>query len=411
MSRDESVNDLPGFDITAEDFLRIIEIPCMIIRRTTKMKSLEMLTLRLKGNTLYATGIDLNSAQVISHGEISVVHGDMEASVPAVQINSLIHNMRSEGLISVRCHPVKNQLIVCTGKNIYNIPLCLDPVPEITPGLLRCNYSVHLSAQMLSHIIKRVSHAAASNDVRYYMNGVCLCIEHGQFIAVATNGHRMAVSAYGIVYTDTLPADTDEPAAPRLLENRTVGVILPRSVCPVLHKILGCSKGHFSIDYSDHNLIFNLGNHTVISNLIDGHYPDWRRVTCAIQKNKVRFRINAERLYSALKRASPLLKGGAVNNAGTCIMAFHENTLIIKSPEANSVICREIMDIIKEEGMINNVLEVGINADYLLESLASLTECIKADGAVLIGLDNTATGIISVIINDNHCDFIMPVRI
>ncbi len=92
-------------------------------------------------------------------------------------------------------------------------------------------------------------------------------------------------------------------------------------------------------------------------------------------------------------------------------MAFHENTLIIKSPEANSVICREIMDILKEEGMINNVPEVGINADYLLESLASLTECIKADGAVLIGLGNTATGIISVIINDNHCDFIMPVRI
>lgn len=411
MRRYESINDLPGFDITAEEFLRIIEMPCMIIRCTTKMKALEMLTLRLKANTLYASGIDLNSAQVISRGEISAVNGDIEASVPANQINSLIRNMRNEGLISVRCNSAKNQLIVYTGKNVYKIPLCLDPVPDNGSGALRCNYSVYLSAQMLSHLIKRVSHAAASNDVRYYMNGVCLSIGHGQFIAVATNGHRMAVSAYEIIYTDTLPEDIDVPVAPRLLQNTTVGVILPRSVCPVLHKILGSSKGHFSIDYSDHNLIFNLGNHTVISNLIGGHYPDWRRITCAKQCNTVQFRIDAEKLNSALKRATPLLKDGAVNNAGTCIMEFHENTLIIKSPEANAIICRETMDILKEEGMINKMIEVGINSDYLLESLSSLTECAEADGTVLIGLSNTATGIISVIINDNHCDFIMPVRI
>ncbi|WP_320206198.1 DNA polymerase III subunit beta family protein [Enterobacter asburiae] len=75
--------------------------------------------------------------------------------------------------------------------NSYNIPVCLDHIPEIQAETLEHNYSVYFPTQMLSQIIKRVSHAAAQNDVRFYMNGVYLGIDNGQFIAVATDGHRI----------------------------------------------------------------------------------------------------------------------------------------------------------------------------------------------------------------------------
>ncbi|MER3364842.1 hypothetical protein ABQD47_09480 [Providencia rettgeri] len=54
--------DLPGFDISANDMLRIIDAPCMIIKRgNVQFKVLEMLTLTLVGDNLSALGVDYNT--------------------------------------------------------------------------------------------------------------------------------------------------------------------------------------------------------------------------------------------------------------------------------------------------------------------------------------------------------------
>ncbi|MBD3698256.1 hypothetical protein IE981_30320 [Klebsiella pneumoniae] len=85
---------------------------------------------------------------------------------------------------------------------------------------------------MLSQIIKRVSHAAAQNDVRFYMNGVYLGIDNGQFIAVATDGHRMAVSSHDIDFSDDVGDEIQSPTAPTSISNTNAGVILPNGVFP-----------------------------------------------------------------------------------------------------------------------------------------------------------------------------------
>lgn len=59
-----SFKELPGFDISADELLKIIEMPCMVIRRSPAMKVLEMITLRLRGDCLSVLGMDLNSAQI-----------------------------------------------------------------------------------------------------------------------------------------------------------------------------------------------------------------------------------------------------------------------------------------------------------------------------------------------------------
>nr|WP_242462348.1 hypothetical protein [Citrobacter freundii] len=114
-----SFKELPGFDISAEALLKIIEMPCMVIRRSPAMKVLEMITLRLRGDCLAALGIDLNSAQITSKGTVSPVNGDMDVSVPATQLFSLIRNMRGEDEINVRFHAAKNHLVIRTNKNSY----------------------------------------------------------------------------------------------------------------------------------------------------------------------------------------------------------------------------------------------------------------------------------------------------
>lgn len=404
-----SIKELPGFDISADALHKIIEMPCMVIRRSPAMKVLEMITLRLRGNVLSALGIDLNSAQITSTGVVTAANGDMEASVPASQLSSLIRNMKGEEEVSVRFHAAKNHLVIRTGKNSYNIPLCLDHIPEIKVGSLEPIYSVYFPTQLLSQIIKRVSHAAAQNDVRFYMNGVYLSIDNGQFIAVATDGHRMAVSSHDIDFSDQVPEEILSPTAPLSLRDANAGVIMPNGVFPVLHKILNGSQGQFKVDYSERNLTFTLGGHTVITNLVDGRYPDWRRVASTVGKNTELFQIDSIELNTALKRATPLLKDGSASNTSTCVMSFKDNALQLKSPVQNSISCKEVMDVRKESGVAETMIEIGMNADYLLESLASLGACSEHCGSILIALRDTTTGL-SLSIDKGNYDIIMPVR-
>ncbi|MGV4192417.1 DNA polymerase III subunit beta [Citrobacter freundii] len=405
-----SFKELPGFDISAEALLKIIEMPCMVIRRSPAMKVLEMITLRLRGDCLSALGIDLNSAQITSKGTVSGGNGDMDVSVPATQLFSLIRNMRGEDEINVRFHAAKNHLVIRTDKNSYNIPVCLDHIPEIQAETLEHNYSVYFPTQMLSQIIKRVSHAAAQNDVRFYMNGVYLGIDNGQFIAVATDGHRMAVSFHDIDFSDDVGDEIQSPTAPTSISNTNAGVILPNGVFPVLHKILSGSQGQFKIDYSNRNLTFTLGSHTVISNLVDGRYPDWKRVASTVAKNTELFKVDPSELTTALKRATPLLKEGSPNNTSVCVMSFKDNALQLKSPGSNAISCKEVMDIAKEAGEPETIVDIGMNADYLLESLASLGACSEEGEAAQIALRDTTTGIL-ISVNKNNYDIIMPVRV
>lgn len=52
-------------------------------------------------------------------------------------------------------------------------------------------------------------------------------------------------------------------------------------------------------------------------------------------------------------------------------MSFKDNALQLKSPGTNAISCKEVMDIAKEAGKPEAMVDIGMNADYLLESLAS----------------------------------------
>ena len=409
-----TINDLPGFDISASDMLRIIDAPCMMIKRgQVQFKVLEMLTLTLKGTELSALGIDFNTGQVISRGEVGKANGDMVASIPASQIYTLIRNMKDEDAINFRCDRERNRLVVRTGKNSYNIPLCNDEPPVVNASELAPLYSVTFPAEFLHRVIQRVFHSAAKNDVRFYMNGIYLSLDNGQFHAVATDGHRMAVISEDVVFTDDIPDEISQPVAPSRLRNESAGVILPGDVCPVIQKLLSTRKESLRIDYSERHLTFNLGKITVVSNLVNGRYPDWRRVANTASNNTEVFKINAEALRTALSRALPLITAGAPSSqpSSTGVISFKSNALMIQSPKVNSIECKEVLDIEKVAGDLSSKIEIGINCDYLLKSLNSLASHQGNDDAeITISLLNSATAV-EVSMSENCRDIIMPIRV
>lgn len=114
--------------------------------------------------------------------------------------------------------------------------------------------------------IKALLICAAKQDVRYYLNGVCVDARASDVTLVTTDGHRML--AY--------------PVATDAIEALTVGqYIIPREA---LEAVKPAKAGRvtlpITIEIDTAKGLENkiTGATSVVTPLIDGKFPDWRRV-------------------------------------------------------------------------------------------------------------------------------------
>ena len=119
---------------------------------------------------------------------------------------------------------------------------------------------IHLSQETIARIAY-VSQFSGTQDISYYLNGVCLQNSSDGFYAVATNGHVMAVSKLG----DKLEGDDFEI----ILQNATA-------------KIIASCKDRFGIDLEHESgtnrVSIKTQDGTQTLKAIEGKYPDWRRI-------------------------------------------------------------------------------------------------------------------------------------
>jgi DNA polymerase-3 subunit beta len=107
--------------------------------------------------------------------------------------------------------------------------------------------------------LETVEHAMAKDDVRYYLNGMCL--QFGAHLtAVATDGHRLAAMQGSTVIGREEPHE----------------LILPKKAVNELKKRLG--DGTCRIDVTNRGIQVDFGTTALDSRLIEGRFPEWQRV-------------------------------------------------------------------------------------------------------------------------------------
>jgi DNA polymerase III sliding clamp (beta) subunit (PCNA family) len=170
--------------------------------------------------------------------------------------------------------------------------------------------------------LKFASHAMAAKDIRYYLNGVCLELMGDSMILIGTDGHRMAW------------ATLEDDNSGGLLEGKSNG---PQFIIPAEHvKLLltafkGASTGYMEFEFKDDTITFRGGSATVPVRLVDGHYPDWRRVSrsamAPVATEQIGF--NGQYLADAGKACSAL---DDTRYGGVTMRLFGANEAIKVSP-------------------------------------------------------------------------------
>lgn len=115
--------------------------------------------------------------------------------------------------------------------------------------------------------IKAVSFAMAKNDIRYYLNGMCIQHNGEETRIIATDGHRLHMVR--VEHKDGLVIDPIECIIPDTLVNTIIKAKAPK------HDKL--REVHITIDGDKVSAVLPDGTES-IAKLIDGKFPDYTRV-------------------------------------------------------------------------------------------------------------------------------------
>jgi DNA polymerase-3 subunit beta len=188
------------------------------------------------------------------------------------------------------------------------------------PELARASDNMYFDFPQKDFIemVSRTLFAVSDDETRYFMNGIFLEKRDDSLIMVATDGRRLAFISRKI---------------PVRMENLK-GVILPPKILQIVRR-LSSGEGSLSLALTDKNVFIRMGATRLSSNLIDGQFPDYRRVIPDNQK--YRATVEKKALEDALRRVSLLVE----QKSRKVVFAMAEGTLTIMSKESELGVATE----------------------------------------------------------------------
>ncbi|AMK18719.1 DNA polymerase III subunit beta [Sphingobium sp. MI1205] len=217
------------------------------------------------GRRLFLTGTDLD-LMIETTVEAQKARG-ISVTVGAKLLEDIAKKLPAEALATMVLDG--NQLVVSAGRARFRLPtLPVADFPILTaPEWL---HEFECPASVWTQMIDRVGFAMASEEARYYLNGIYLHqTPAGLLGAAATDGHRLAV------FRTDMP-DGGEGLTSIILGRKAVGL-----VAKLLDDLKPGDDGvspevEFATDGKKAR--FDFGTVTLTTKLIDGQYPDYTRV-------------------------------------------------------------------------------------------------------------------------------------
>jgi len=325
---------------TREELLGPVQNVIGVVERRQTMPVLANVLLGAHDNRLSVSGTDLE-VELVSAVPINVqAAGDL--TVPGRKLLDILRALPEAVAVTLALEG--ERVVVRAGRSRFTLStLPATEFPLVDE--IQAQQVLKLARSELRRLIDKVHFSMAQQDVRYYLNGMLIESEGGRLRAVATDGHRLALS---------------EAA----LNERVTGkqqVILPRKGILELQRMLG-GEGEVSLAIGTNHIRCEIGDIRFTSKLIDGRFPEYSRVIPA-QAKRI---IDADRdvLRQSLQRTAILsnekYRGIRLNIKPNVL------TLQAHNPEQE-----EAEDQI-EVGYAGEEIEIGFNVTYLLDALSAI---------------------------------------
>jgi DNA polymerase-3 subunit beta len=237
---------------------------------------LNCINLRLSGGkmTVAKYGIDLQISTEINatgSGNVAIPAKPLAAFLTAVDGDTVdIRKNADAGAVSLSCG----------GWSVSIFTMDPDDAPDwkTMPPAKR---SFDLAEGVLQWLFKMTGPFISTEETRYYLNGICFELEENTVRVIATDGHRLGTRETATAAP--LHGWTMRPIVPIFAVTALQGIVADKEVSVSFHTAMRVKPGTLTPlaarddEYPTH-AVFTAGGYNVATKLIDGTFPDWRRV-------------------------------------------------------------------------------------------------------------------------------------
>ena len=254
-----------------------------------------------------------------------------------------------------------------------------DNYPEFSESELENHFFIN--AGKFKKALDKTLFCMATQDIRYYLNGLLLNISNSKIKLVASDGHRLSI------YEDCLDEGTGYEAR----------IIFPRKGVIELSRLLDDPEAELKVEFSNNNIRIYIKNLIFSAKLVDSKYPDFGRVFQQEFFNPIH--IQKQILKDALTRVAILsnekIRGVTLDISSESLRISTHNP---EHDEAEEEIAIEFVD---------EPLSIAFNAQYLLDAVSNL----DSDLAVLTIASNASSCFIDEPDESLYKFIVMPMRI
>jgi DNA polymerase III subunit beta len=301
-------------------------------------------------------------------------------TIPAKKFAAMVKEM-ADSEIHLVTTPEDKVNITCGSAKFKIAGLPADEFPPLIDEENDKKHSfVSMDASALLMMIQQTSFAASREETRHFLNGVHISFRDKQVKMAATDGKRLAVA------TASLNDVTTEEKQ---------GIIPIKAIERLKDMLISSAVVKICLDNS--RVIFDTGEITLVSRLIEGEYPDYERIIPV--ENGIRLTMATQQLLSIVKRigtmANPKTPGLTIETKGDVLKVKASTPEYGEGYEETQI---------KKEG---NDISIGLNAKYLMDILNATDK----DEVVFSMSDPLKPILMKPVGNDGYVCVIMPMRL
>ena len=372
------------FNINKNMFLKGIQKTLGIVEKKTTMPILSNLLIRTQQGRIKIIAADREiglvadyEAEIIREGDITLSAKKLHEMVREIQ-GEIIHVSKTD----------KDVVILTCKKEVFRIPgipAADYPTVEDQEGL-----PMHkIKGALLGEMIRKTAFAISTDEMRKNLTGVFFetdRVGEASFIRmVATDGHRLAV----------MKADVGEEEKDFLSMDK--GIIIPRKGLSEIRRLVEEETGDVFIGINKGACTLKTDHSLLKVSLIDGEYPDYRRVIPS--EKGVVVGVGKNTFLHALRRMSVI----SSDRYSGVIITLSNDRMVMNS---NNPDVGEANDEI-EVSYQGEERSVGYNVTYLIDAIDVIDEE-WVDFEIGMAMK---PAVIRAVGNENYFCIVMPLKL
>jgi DNA polymerase-3 subunit beta len=332
------------FTIQKETLANGLQMVQNAITQKSSLPILANILLESKGTELKLTATDLDIGICAVIPVISSVDGAI--TIPAKKFLDIVKSLPEECELEISVKK-NNSVSIKTGKSFFKIMgLPKEDFPALP--LFEDKDSITIDQKEIKELLNLTDFATSKEDSRHVLTGVLFAVKGEDINLIATDGRRMAVAS--------------KKLKTKTLVNKEV--IVPLKTVSEVKRLLG-EDGEVKIQFGENQVKFVFPTSFVISRIIEGEFPDYKKVIPA--RSEVFVEAAKEDLLSAVRRVSIFTDQ---DSQAIKMIISKEKVNISKKAEYLGEAEEEISA--KYTG--SEEMKIGFNPKYLMDVLRAINE-------------------------------------